>query len=82
MVITGIKVASQQETPGLGTRIEELRRGEKEPWFQSQFRGKGAEAAIKLVRGGGPDGIEAITGATISSRAVTVKCARNSAASG
>jgi electron transport complex protein RnfG len=68
--ITGIKIASQQETPGLGTRVEELKRGEDEPWFQRQFRGK-TEAACQLVRGGGPNGIEAITGATISSRAVT-----------
>jgi len=67
--ITGIKIAGQQETPGLGTRVEEIRRGEDEPWFQSQFKGKG-EAALQLVRGGGPNGIEAITGATISSRAV------------
>lgn len=71
LTITGIKVASQQETPGLGTRIEEVRRGEKDPWFQRQFKGK-AEAAVKLLRGGGPSGIESITGATISSRAVTV----------
>ncbi len=70
LAITGIKVASQQETPGLGTRIEQVRRGEEEPWFQSQFRGK-TEKTVKLLRGGGPDGIEAITGATISSRAVT-----------
>ncbi len=71
MVITGIKVASQQETPGLGTRIEEVRRGEDEPWFQGQFKGK-TEAVVKLLRGGGPRGIESITGATISSRAVTL----------
>lgn len=68
--ITGIKVASQQETPGLGTRIEEIHRGEDEPWFQRQFRGK-TSSGLELVRGGGADGIEAITGATISSRAVT-----------
>jgi electron transport complex protein RnfG len=68
--ITGIKVASQQETPGLGTRVEEVRSGDDEPWFQSQFKGKGV-SALQLVRGGGPNGIEAITGATISSRAVT-----------
>ena len=69
--ITGIKVASQQETPGLGTRIEEVRRGEEEAWFQSQFKGK-TETTVKLLRGGGPQGIEAITGATISSRAVAL----------
>jgi len=68
-IITGIKVASQQETPGLGTKVEERRRGEDEPWFQSQFRGKG-ESDLQLVRGGGAHRIEAITGATISSRAV------------
>lgn len=66
--ITGIKVTFQQETPGLGTKITEVRHGEHEPWFQRQFEGHhGPTVALKQDRGE----IDAITGATISSRAVT-----------
>lgn len=68
--ITGIKIAFQQETPGLGTRIEEVRKGDDSPWFQEQFRGKALEY-LEVVRTEDPERIEAITGATISSQAVT-----------
>ncbi len=71
MVIAGIKVSSQQETPGLGTRVEEIRSGAKTPWFQDQFKGKSI-GQLQVVRGKDPNQIEAITGATISSKAVTV----------
>ncbi|HDQ46109.1 MAG TPA: FMN-binding protein [bacterium] len=67
-VILSVKILFQQETPGLGTRIEETRRGESEPWFQNQFRGKSIEE-IRLDKDGGP--IQGITGATITSKAVT-----------
>lgn len=70
MKITGIKIAFQQETPGLGTRIEEVRKGDDSPWFQEQFRGKTLEY-LEVVRRADPERIEAITGATISSEAVT-----------
>ncbi|MBM3243339.1 MAG: RnfABCDGE type electron transport complex subunit G [Candidatus Omnitrophica bacterium] len=50
--ITGIKILSQNETPGLGSRITASS-------FTSQFKDKGSLANV-----------EAITGATISSRAV------------
>jgi len=59
--ITGIDIVSQQETPGLGANIE------KED-FLGQFIGKG-EDEIKIKKDGGP--IDAVTGATISSRAIT-----------
>ncbi len=73
--ITTIKVMSQAETPGLGSRITEIAgtltvfdffKGKKrdaslQPWFQAQFNGKDIR---KL------DEIKAITGATISSKAV------------
>ena len=74
--IQGIKILSQNETPGLGTKIVEIKSDKtiwsllsKEttdtkvlrPWFQEQFKGKN----IKNL-----DEIEAITGATISSQAV------------
>jgi len=70
MRITGIKIAFQQETPGLGTRIEEVKKGDEAPWFQTQFKDKTVEY-LEVVRSPDPDRIEAITGATISSEAVT-----------
>lgn len=67
--ITGIKVLFQQETPGLGTKIIEVKHGDISPWFYSQFAGKKASDNIKVKKDGGD--IEAITGATITPRAVT-----------
>jgi len=59
--ITGVKILSQTETPGLGTRIDEK-------GFINQFvRKKGDD--IYVDKDGGE--ISSITGATISSRAVT-----------
>jgi len=82
--ISGLKILSQNETPGLGARIEERRISETiftaiknlfrqkrepakkvKPWFQEQFKGRQIEE-LELKEGG----IEAITGATISSEAV------------
>ena len=63
--IQGVAVLEHSETPGLGAKINEIRPGESEPWFLKQFRGKSAGTiAIKKD-------IDAITGATISSKAVT-----------
>ncbi|GAI74042.1 unnamed protein product, partial [marine sediment metagenome] len=59
--IEGMEVLSHTETPGLGNKITE------EP-FTEQFLGLGVDG-IALSRDGGE--IDAITGATISSRAVT-----------
>jgi len=61
--ITGIEVLSQTETPGLGARCVEIKYGEKDPWFLEQFKGKSADS-LQLK------GIEAITGATITSEAI------------
>jgi len=64
-VIRGVSVLEHQETPGLGSKITEVRPDETEPWFLKQFKGKSAKAvAVKK-------NIDAITGATISSKAVT-----------
>jgi electron transport complex protein RnfG len=52
--ITAIKVLSQNETPGLGARVTE-------PSFAAQFKNK---SSVNLNE------VEAISGATISSRAV------------
>jgi electron transport complex protein RnfG len=73
--ITAIKVLNQNETPGLGSKITEIKddstlfdfmngkksNGIKKPWFQAQF----ADKKVSEL-----DNIQAITGATISSKAV------------
>jgi Na+-translocating ferredoxin:NAD+ oxidoreductase subunit G len=64
-VIEGVEILEHYETPGLGAKIDEIKRGEKDPWFLRQFKGKKAET-IEVKKN-----IDAITGATISSRAVT-----------
>ena len=64
--ITGIKVLEQVETPGLGGRIGEAS-------FQDQFKGVRTEPAIEYIKNKAPENnnqIQAITGATISSRSV------------
>ncbi len=67
-VIQGIKILSQAETPGLGAKTTQIKYGEKTPWFQRQFAGKkGGNLAVD--KDGGE--IKSVTGATISSRAVT-----------
>ncbi|RKY87164.1 hypothetical protein DRQ09_04890 [candidate division KSB1 bacterium] len=66
--IKGIKILFQQETPGLGSKIEEIKYGKSKPWFQEQFKNKNAER-VAVDKDDGE--IKSITGATISSRAVT-----------
>jgi len=63
MWITGVSFISHNETPGLGARIEEQS-------FKSQFRGKKGPFALSGETGTGVDQIDAITGATITSKAV------------
>ena len=62
---TGVTFVQQNETPGLGARIEE-------PWFKAQFRGK--TGPFTLVPEGSqsasPREMDAITGATVTSAAV------------
>ena len=63
--VAGITFTKQNETPGLGARIDEA-------WFQAQFRGKKAPLSL-LPEGSQSDKtgeIDAITGATITSKAV------------
>jgi Na+-transporting NADH:ubiquinone oxidoreductase subunit C len=63
--IAGIDFTVQTETPGLGARITES-------WFKEQFRGK--KGALKRVpegtKSGKADEFDAITGATVTSKAV------------
>lgn len=59
--IINIAVLEQKETPGLGTKMNE-------PAFKDQFIGKNPSVfALKVKKDGGP--VDAITAATISSRA-------------
>jgi len=66
--ILGIQVLSQTETPGLGTKIEEIKYGDSLTWVQNKFIGKFCQN-LAVDKDGGE--IQSITGATISSRAVT-----------
>ena len=74
--IQGIKILSQNETPGLGSKIIEVKEDKTiwsvfakkikiaapaKPWFQQQFIGQNVHRI---------EGVETITGATISSQAV------------
>ncbi|MFC1692990.1 FMN-binding protein [Candidatus Latescibacterota bacterium] len=67
--ITGSKILFQRETPGLGDKLEEIKSGESDPWFPRQFVEKSAKFPIAVTKDGGD--INAISGATVSSRAVT-----------
>ena len=68
--LVGIGITTLAETPGLGTRV-------KEPAFTAQFAGMSGDAAFKIKKDGGE--IDAISGATISSRAVAQGVAQASA---
>lgn len=64
-LITGINIGSMSETPGLGSKAGD-------PQFKDQFNQKQA-TELKIVKGKSTseDQIEAISGATITSTAVT-----------
>jgi len=65
--ITGVFVLEQKETPGLGNKIV------TDEW-RGQFTRKGTNQPIVVVKGGkagAENEINAVTGATISSRSVT-----------
>lgn len=62
--ITGIFVLFQKETPGLGNKITE-------PAWNGQFIGKSTAAPLAVRSGQPQTNIDAISGATISSVAVT-----------
>ncbi len=62
--LTGIGIFSQNETPGLGARIEE-------EWYRMQFVGKrGPFVLVDEGMADAPDEIDAITGATRTSLAM------------
>lgn len=63
LVVQKIRILSHGETPGLGDEI-------MEDWFHNQFMGKDLDHLV-VIKGETEDKIQAITGATISTRAVT-----------
>lgn len=67
--ITGMSILFQQETPGLGAKAEEILPGESDPWFTRQFKDKKLVDNLYVAADGGT--IDSITGATITSRAIT-----------
>jgi electron transport complex protein RnfG len=64
--ITGLFILDQKETPGLGNKIVD------DAW-RNQYVGKSSDSPLVVVKGKSADEneIDAISGATISSRAVT-----------
>jgi electron transport complex protein RnfG len=66
--ITDIKKGDNKETPGLGTNVLE-----PEGTYMLQYRGKAFAEKVNLVKqtSGQPDEIQAVAGATITSRAVS-----------
>lgn len=60
--VRGVRIISQSETPGLGTEVTR-------DAFTGQFEGRSTPESLKVKQDGGS--IDAVTGATISSRAVT-----------
>lgn len=62
--IAGAKVTKHAETPGLGAKAQ------ADPTWIPQFEGKAADGALAVTKDGGD--IVPITGATITSRAVTL----------
>lgn len=64
--VQGIKILSQSETPGLGANSTQ-------PAFYGQFKGKSIEKELQVIKASSAQDneIQAITGATITSKAVT-----------
>lgn len=60
--VTGVSIISHAETPGLGANIEK-------DSFRQQYAGKGAVSVVKA--GAKENEINAVSGATISSKALT-----------
>jgi len=60
--LIGVGVTTHSETPGMGARAE------TDPTFVSQFKGQSLKEPLKVTQDGGT--INAISGATLTSRAV------------
>jgi len=68
--ITGVMIKSSSETPGLGANASAVKYGESEPWFLAQFKNLEPEH-VSLKKDDPAGAIDAITAATITSRAIT-----------
>ncbi|MDD3095309.1 MAG: FMN-binding protein [Candidatus Neomarinimicrobiota bacterium] len=72
--IIGLKILSQVETPGLGTKIEKDESNKEDPgWFINQFKDLRTLPSISYVKNASPSRdteIQAISGATVSSKAI------------
>lgn len=71
-VVQKINILGHGETPGLGDEIET-------DWFKNQFKGKSIEH-LKVIKGDTKEDIQAISGATISTRAVSEDAVKNGVA--
>jgi electron transport complex protein RnfG len=60
--LVGVAVTTHKETPGLGAQAKD------DPAFPAQFKGLPADQSVKITKDGGS--ISALSGATITSRAV------------
>lgn len=72
--ITGLKVIENVETPGLGNKIAAEPESESDHVWADQFREMNAASEMKVVKrppSPGQNEVQAVTGATISSNAVT-----------
>lgn len=67
--ISGVQVLGHSETPGLGSKINEIEYKQTESKFLKQFKTKNIQDIV-LIKGQTDKNIQAITGATISSKAV------------
>lgn len=65
-IVHGVSVGNHTETPGLGAKASE-------DSFKGQYTGKSADGELTVIKSGVPkdNEVQAIAGATISSRAVT-----------
>lgn len=65
--LTGLFILDQKETPGLGNKITS-------PGWRRQFKGKSTAQPLEVTKAASGTGrtVDAITGATISSRSVTL----------
>jgi electron transport complex protein RnfG len=61
--IVGVGVTTHRETPGVGSRVQ------SDPKFTTQFKGQPMKEPFKVKSEGGK--IDAVSGATVSSRGVT-----------
>jgi electron transport complex protein RnfG len=64
--IKGVKMGSNEETPGFGKKAEES-------WFSDRYAGKQYDKPLSVTKSSSPGEyeVEAITGATITSKGIT-----------